>query len=143
MAGYAFPRDLLGGIQERWNAVPARQGFELPEEPILLELLETCYHASSEPMSGDRFIAQWRMRRRPGTRWNPAAFRALLLVMTDDQLVRLAPVADIRRTLIGCDQRDGSLHIWGLFEHGHAWVQYSAGDPPMPRSEWWICRPTA
>jgi len=52
------------------------------------------------------------------------------LPLTDDQLVRLAPVADIRRTLIGCDQGDGSLRIWGLFEHGHAWVQYSSGDPP-------------
>ena len=50
--------------------------------------------------------------------------------MTDDQLVRLAPVVDIRRTLIGCDREDGSLRIWGLFEHGHAWAQYSTGDPP-------------
>ena len=42
MAEYAFPKDLLGGIKDRWDAVPARQGFELPDEPTLLELLETC-----------------------------------------------------------------------------------------------------
>lgn len=130
MAGYAFPRDLLGGIQERWNAVPARQGFELPEEPILLELLETCYHASLR--TDERRPVHCAVAYAPVAQVPDGALLRFehSLVMTDDQLVRLAPVADIRRTLIGCDQRDGSLHIWGLFEHGHAWVQYSAGDPP-------------
>ena len=46
MAGYAFPKDLLGGIKDRWDAVQARQGFELPADHALLDLLETCYHAS-------------------------------------------------------------------------------------------------
>jgi hypothetical protein len=35
-----------------------------------------------------------------------------------------------RQTVIGCDERDGWLCIWGFFEYGHAWVQHSAGDPP-------------
>ncbi len=130
MAGYAFPKDLLGGIKDRWDAVQARQGFELPADHALLDLLEICYHAS--------FRADERRPVHCAVAYAPIAQvpdGALLrferpIALTDDQLVRLAPVVDIRRTLIGCDQEDGSLRIWGLFEHGHAWVQYSTGDPP-------------
>jgi hypothetical protein len=130
MAEYAFPKDLLGGIKDRWDAVPARQGFELPAVPTLLELLETCYHASLR--TDERRPVHCAVAYAPIARVPDGALLRFerAIALTDDQLVRLAPVADIRRTLIGCDQGDGSLRIWGLFEHGHAWVQYSSGDPP-------------
>jgi hypothetical protein len=52
------------------------------------------------------------------------------VILTDSELVRLSPVTARRQTVIGCDQKDGVLQIWGFFEYGHAWVQHSAGDPP-------------
>jgi hypothetical protein len=130
MAGYAFPKDLLGEIEDRWDAVPARQEFELPPEHTLLDLLETCYHASLR--TDERRPVHCAVAYAPIAQVPDGALLRFErpLALTDDQLVRLAPVADIRRTLIGCDQGDGSLRIWGLFEHGHAWAQYSTGDPP-------------
>jgi len=52
------------------------------------------------------------------------------VVLTDSELVRLSPVTQHRQTVIGCEQMDGWLRIWGFFDYGHAWVQHSAGDPP-------------
>lgn len=130
MTEYAFPKDLLGGIRDRWAAVPALQGFELPPEPTLLELLETCYHASLR--TDERRPVHCAVAYAPIAQVPDGALLRFErpMALTVDQLVRLAPVVDIRRTLIGCDQGNGSLRIWGLFEHGHAWVQYSTGDPP-------------
>lgn len=127
---YAFPRDLLGGIKDRWGAVPARQGFELPPEHMLLQLLEICYHASLR--TDERRAVQCAVAYAPIAEVPGGALLRFehLLALTDDRLVRLALVADIRRILIGCDQGDGSLQIWGLFEHGYAWARYSTGDPP-------------
>lgn len=129
MTQYAFPKDLIGGIKSRWKADPARQEVELPNDHILQQLLEICYHASlrTEEHRPVRCVVAY-----APVAQLPA--EALLLferpvVLSDDQIVRLAPVADIRRTLIGCDCIDGRLQIWGLFEHGQAWGQSSAGDP--------------
>jgi hypothetical protein len=52
------------------------------------------------------------------------------VVLTDTELVRLSPVTERHQTVIGCDQLDDWLRIWGFFEYGHSWVQHSAGDPP-------------
>ena len=130
MAAYAFPQDLIAGVQASWNAASARQIFELPDDSSLQCVFETCYHASlrTEEQRPVRCVVAYApIESLPRER--------LLLFehpveLTDDQIVRLAPVADIRRTLIGCDHVDGQLCIWGLMEHGHAWAQYSAGDPP-------------
>ena len=129
MTEYAFPKDLLPGIKANWNAPPVGQGFELPDDHTLQRVLETCYHASlrtTEQRPVRCVVAYAPVEHMPSEK--------LLLFerpveLADDQIVRLAPVADIRRTLIGCEQVDGHLRIWGLFEHGHAWGQYSAGDP--------------
>jgi hypothetical protein len=129
MVEYAFPRDLLDGIKTRWDSAPARQAFKLPDDHTLRRLLETCYHASLRTTEHRRVrcvVAYASAARVPQ--------ESLLLLerpvpLTDDEVVRLAPVTDIHRTLLGCDRIDGRLQIWGLFEHGHAWVQHSAGDP--------------
>ena len=130
MTEYVFPKDLLPGIKACWNAVPAGQRFELPDDHTLQRILETCYHASlrtAEQRPVRCVVAYAPVEHMPSE--TPLLFERPV-ELTDHQIVRLAPVADIRRTLIGCDQVGGQLCIWGLFEHGHAWAQYSAGDPP-------------
>jgi len=131
MADYAFPKDMLDGIEGRWDAAPARRGFELPPRPALLALLEIIYHASLR--TEERRPVHCAVAYAPVARTcGEAALRLdRPVALSHDQLVRLAPVADIRRTLIGCDAGDdGGLRIWGLLEHRHAWAHYSAGDPP-------------
>lgn len=125
---YAFPGDLLEGIQTRWQNVSDPQ-FELPEDHILQRLLETCYHASfrtSEQRLVHCVVAYASIDAIP----KESLQLTDPVVLTDTELVRLSPVTQHRQTVIGCYQVDGWLRIWGFFEHGHAWVQYSAGDPP-------------
>ena len=129
MTEYAFPRDLLDAIKTRWQTVPEQQ-FELPEDRILQRLLETCYHASfrtSEQRTVQCVVAYASAADVPAGDLllaNPP------VVLTDSELVRLSPVTQHRQTVIGCEQIDGWLRIWGFFDYGHAWVQHSAGDPP-------------
>lgn len=129
MNGYAFPRDLLVEIKAHWNAGLAGKAFRLPDDFTLQCLLETCYHASlrTEEQRPVRCVVAY-------AHFENVRRERLLLFerpaeLTDAQIVRLAPVADLRRTLIGCDRIDGQLCIWGLMEHGYAWAQYAAGDP--------------
>ncbi|WP_417398343.1 putative sensor domain DACNV-containing protein [Gimesia chilikensis] len=128
MSEYSFPRDLLDSIKTRWQNIPDEQ-FSLPEDTILSRLLETCYHASfrtSEQRLVQCVVAYVSIDDLP-----QEALRLTELVqMTDSELVRLSPVTQHRQTVIGCYQVDEWLGIWGFFEHGQAWVQHSAGDPP-------------
>jgi hypothetical protein len=128
MTEYAFPRDLPDAIKTRWQTA-ADQQFELPEDRILQKLLETCYHASfrtSEQRMVQCVVAYASMADIPeGT-----LRLSRPVVLTDSELVRLSPVTQHRQTVIGCEQMDGWLRIWGFFDDGHAWVQHSAGDPP-------------
>ena len=129
MAEYAFPRDLLDGIKIRWETVPDRH-FKLPEDAILRRLLEICYHASFRT-SENRAVQCVVAYASPADIPEGAlllANRSMLL--TDSELVRLSPVTQHRQTVIGCDQWDEWLRIWGFFQYGHTWVQHSAGDPP-------------
>ena len=129
MTEYAFPKDLLDGIKTRWQSDPDQQ-FALPEDRVLQRLLETCYHASfrtCEQRSVQCVVGYASSADIPDG--------ALLLanppvVLTDAELARLSPVTKYRQTVIGCDQLNGWLRIWGFFEYGHTWVQHSAGDPP-------------
>ena len=128
MIEYAFPKDLLEAIKTRWQNVSDPQ-FELPEDQILQRLLETCYHASfrtSEQRLVHCVVAYASLEAIP----KEALQLTEPVVLTDTELVRLSPVTQHRQTVIGCYQREDWLSIWGFFEHGHAWVQHSAGDPP-------------
>jgi hypothetical protein len=129
MSEYAFPNDLLDGIKTRWQTVPDQQ-FELPEDRILQRLLETCYHASfrtSEQRAVHCVVAYASAADIPEGALQLANSS---VVLTDSELVRLSPVTERHQTVIGCDQLDDWLRIWGFFEYGHSWVQHSAGDPP-------------
>jgi hypothetical protein len=128
MTEYAFPKDLLDGIKTRWQDPPNSQ-FELPDDHILRRLLETCYHASfrtSEQRLVHCVVAYTSLEAIP----KEALQLTEPVVLTDTELVRLSPVTQHRQTVIGCYQMEEWLSIWGFFEHGHAWVQHSAGDPP-------------
>ena len=128
MIEYAFPKDLLEGIKTRWQNVSDPQ-FDLPEDHILQRLLETCYHASfrtSEQRLVHCVVAYASLEAIP----KESLQLTEPVVLTDKELVRLSPVTQHRQTVIGCYQMDEWLSIWGFFEHGHAWVQHSAGDPP-------------
>jgi hypothetical protein len=119
---------LPDAIKTRWQTA-ADQQFELPEDRILQKLLETCYHASfrtSEQRMVQCVVAYASIADIPeGT-----LRLSRPVVLTDSELVRLSPVTQHRQTVIGCEQMDGWLRIWGFFDYGHAWVQHSAGDPP-------------
>lgn len=129
MTEYAFPKDLLSGIKTRWQTVPD-QRFTLPEDRILQRLLETCYHASfrtSEQRAVHCVVGYASIADIPE---GALQLTNRPVILTDTELVRLSPAAQRHQTVIGCDQMDGWLRIWGFFEYGHAWVQHSAGDPP-------------
>jgi hypothetical protein len=128
MTEYAFPRDLLDAIKTRWQTA-ADQQFELPEDRTLQKLLETCYHASFR--TSEQRVVQCVVAYASIADIPEGALRlSRPVVLTDSELVRLSPVTQHRQTVIGCEQMDGWLRIWGFFDYGHAWVQHSAGDPP-------------
>ena len=128
MIEYSFPGDLLDRIKTRWQQIPDEQ-FALPEDTILRRLLETCYHASFRT-SEQRLVQCVVAYVSPGDVPQEALLLTDPVQMTDSELVRLSPITQHRQTVIGCYQVDEWLGIWGFFEHGQAWVQHSAGDPP-------------
>lgn len=128
MTEYCFPRDLLDVIKTRWQTA-ADQQFELPEDPILQNLLETCYHASFR--TSEQRVVQCGVAYASFADNPEGALRlSSPVALTDSELVRLSPVTQHRQTVIGCEQIDGRLRIWGFLDYGHAWVQHSVGDPP-------------
>jgi hypothetical protein len=130
MADYAFPTHLLNEIKSRWDTVAAPKTSALPDDRALRRILETSYHASlrTAELRPIRCVLAHVSK-------NDIPEEARLLfehpaALTDSELVRLAPVTDLHRTLIGCDTMDGTFKIWGLFERGPEWVDFSIGSPP-------------
>lgn len=122
MAEYAFPAQLLEKLHAHWGPPHSSTSSVLPDDPTLLRILETCYHASlrTAELRATRCVLAYAST-------DSLANRSLLrfehpVTLTDSELVRLAPVTELHRTLIGCHRFDGTLKIWGLFEHGHAWL---------------------
>ncbi|XZE18867.1 putative sensor domain DACNV-containing protein [Pirellulaceae bacterium SH449] len=122
MSEFAFPAQLLAKLHTYWEVNPSSARSVLPDDTTSLRLLEICYHASLR-------TAELRVTRCV-LAYTPAealAHKSLLrfeypATLTPSELVRLAPVTEQHRTLIGCYYIDGELKIWGLFEHGHAWL---------------------
>ena len=128
MEEYAFPKDLLEGIKSRWEQI-ADSSFQLPEDNVLQQLLETCYHASLH--TTEQREVHCAVAYAPMANVTEGSLRlATPPVLTDAELVRLAPVTSYRQTVIGCDDMNGWLRIWGFFEYGHTWVQHTSGEPP-------------
>jgi hypothetical protein len=128
MTEYAFPRDLLDGIKSRWQ-IDTNYHFKFPDDRVLQTLLEICYHASFR--TSEQRVVQCALAFVSIADLEKGALRlSRPIVLTDSQLVRLSPVTKHRQTVIGCEQVDGRLRIWGFFDYGHSWMQHSTGDPP-------------
>lgn len=107
MTEYAFPQDLVGVIKTRWQAA-ADQPFALPEDRVLHQLLETCYHASlrtNEQRVVQCVVAYASMADIP----DGALHLSRPVTLTDSELVRLSPVTQYRQTVIGCEQAIGLI----------------------------------
>ena len=122
MSEYAFPEQLLEELHAHWGPTQSLTSSALPDDPTLLRLLETCYHASlrTAELRATRcvlaFVSMESLAKKSLLRFEYPA------ILTASELVRLAPVTELHRTLIGCHHFNGTLKIWGLFEHGHAWL---------------------
>lgn len=136
MVEYAFPTRLVEEIKARWSAAPVPTKTALPDDRTLQRLLEACYHASLRTIELRPIRCALAL---VSTEKIPKDSLLLFehpVALTDSELVRLAPVTDLRRTLIGCHFVDATLRIWGLFEHGRVWTEFLRGDPgPSPRDE--------
>lgn len=122
MSEFAFPVELLDELRSHWDSLPSATRSVLPADRTLLRLLETCYHASLR-------TTELRVTRCVLAYASTDAFakKSLLrfehpVTLTASELVRLAPAAELHRTLIGCYQVNDTLTIWGLFEHEHSWL---------------------
>jgi hypothetical protein len=122
MTEYAFPAQLLEQLHIHWGSTPSSARSVLPDDPTLLRLLETCYHASlrTAELRATRCVLAY-------VSTDALAKKSLLrfehpATLTASELVRLAPVTGLHHTLIGCHQINGAIKIWGLFERGHAWL---------------------
>lgn len=122
MTEYAFPAHLLEELHAHWGLPQSSAISALPDDPTLLRLLETCYHASlrTAELRATRcvlaYVSTEALAKKSFLRFEHPA------TLTASELARLAPVTELHRTLIGCHNFDGTLKIWGLFEHGHAWL---------------------
>ncbi len=122
MSEFAFPVQLLAELHTHWSPTQSFNYSELPDDPTMLRLLETCYHASlrTAELRATRcvlaFVSMESLAKKSLLRFEHPA------ILTASELVRLAPVTELHRTLIGCFHFNGTLKIWGLFEHGHAWL---------------------
>ncbi len=118
---FAFPVHLLTELHERLFSKSKLLQGSIPENDKLLELLETCYHASlqtAEHRVTSCAIAYVHYLSLPGKSFLRFAD---LSPLTVSELVRLAPVTEVHHTLIGCYKFDDELFIWGLIEHDHSW----------------------
>lgn len=122
MTANAFPAQLLEELHHHWGPSQSSKSSILPDDPTLLQILEICYHASlrTAELRTTRCVLAY-------VSTNSLADESLLqfenpAILTVSELVRLAPVAELHRTLIGCHHFGGMLKIWGLFEQGHAWL---------------------
>jgi len=129
MIAYAFPAELMEVVKSRWQSTTSSHA-KLPTDSILLRLLETCYHASFR--TSEQRPVQCVLACTTASDIPEGALRLSnhAVYLTDTEIVRLAPVTQRHQTVIGCEEIDGWLRVWGFFEYGHTWVQHTSGDPP-------------
>ncbi|MFO0847162.1 MAG: hypothetical protein U0871_01195 [Gemmataceae bacterium] len=138
MEKHTYPQQLYKKLRARWDGEPLGPGWprvDLPQEAVLAEFLDVCYHASLMTdegrqtvfrvalISGASAVAPPRqepVELEPVVRYElgrPVPFNAA-------ELRRLAPVADPRRVLIAVehlgDAPHNRLQIYGLIDAGMA-----------------------
>lgn len=133
----SHPSDLAAHVRARWPA-------EARPLPTKLEaLLDVAYHASflrDEERDVTFRIAALSPSELPADGGPPATLLPLVFEAPrsydEQELRRLSPAADIHRALIGINDGDVGLAIWGVVQSGPRWLQAAQGgrakEPPVP-----------
>lgn len=153
---HAYPRDLVSFLLEHWDKTESNGPLglgrdfpisdQLPDTPILEELLSVCYHASM--MREEERSVNFRLILRepehfPPEEGPPEGLHRLPFTCPrpfgEFELRRLSPAADFYRCLVGIrmDPSEG-LQIWGMVHSGPRWLQSIFGGRksyrPLPPS---------
>ena len=133
MAPRVYPRNLYTELRRRWTAPPLDRfpRIELPEKRLFDELVDVCYHASFTTEEGRPIVFRVALigANRPVSRDREEPLplepieRYLLgqaVPFNEDELRRLAPVADPRRVIIAVEPTGEGLklRIYGLIDVG-------------------------
>jgi hypothetical protein len=141
-----YPRDLHGILQGLWDSKPFFRGWpnvELPPKAVFDEIIDVCYHASMLTEEGRPtvfrivFLDSQSPISARGDDELPPVTRYLLkepIPFTQEELRRLAPVADPRRVLIAVEQSGGRLQIYGLVDIGIALWEMARHERVMGQS---------
>jgi hypothetical protein len=133
----SYPKQLAQRVREGWPA-GARA---LPSS--LESILDAAYHASflheeARPIACRILVLppdELDAGGGPPSALLPLVF-AKPRAFDEHELRRLAPAADVHRTLIGVDEAGGQLVTWGIVQSGPRWLQVAQGgrafEPPLP-----------
>lgn len=141
---HAYPVDLARFVRERWNEENGEHKGQLPDLPMLEEVLSACYQASlmreEERQITFRLILAgpelFSLDEGPPSGLHRLEFQETR-TFDEQELRRLSPAAPFSRSLIGVRQdEEGKLCIWGLVHSGSRWLQRVQGgrdfSPSLP-----------
>jgi hypothetical protein len=153
-----YPPDLIAILKREWlkpRPAPQKARPPLPTDEMLRTLLDTCFEASLLREEGRRLA--FRVIDYPRTEFDsdlkhrqadPAWERCIAVdrvtILSEPrqfsvaELHRLAPAADVVRSLICVESTSGGVVIWGLLDAGESWWnlihhQPAVGRPPPDR----------
>ena len=120
---YDYPPDLARFTLARWI-----HPTELPPLNQLTELLSCCYQASmlTEELNSVTFravlIEPDQLESQGGPPWGHHCLRfSKCRPLVPNTLVKLSPVVDLSRSLLGLRLGDAGFEIWGLINSGSRW----------------------
>ncbi|MFI5219704.1 MAG: putative sensor domain DACNV-containing protein [Bacteroidia bacterium] len=136
-----YPNQLLKEIKLIWPKFRFHKEEkigELPSDKILLELLETVYHASflteeSRKIGVRVLYAQYETIKKDFDEPHAEGKKTLIKfdryrLFSKSEILRLAPATDLEKMLIGVmSDEEGNLKIWGLIDIGSNWWKYIHG----------------
>jgi hypothetical protein len=134
---WRYPKDLAERVSGSWPA----DAYPLPKG--LAMILDVAYHASflrdeERPVTGRLLVLS--PSELPLDTGPPAGLWPLRFTrprrFDEHELRRLSQAVPVYRALIGVDDSDGELGIWGIVQSGPRWLQAAQGgrakEPPMP-----------
>jgi hypothetical protein len=145
MSKFLYPRDLYCSLSKVWNASPFTTGWptvELPEQKILNQLLDVCYHASflveeSRPVTFRAVFIEKTTPLKPLEADHSHPTELYLfdapVPFTAAELRQVAPAADLTSVLIAIqctDEGSGALGIVGLVDIGSSLWAMSRHERP-------------
>jgi hypothetical protein len=133
-----YPRELAERVRGSWPA----DAYPLPK--AFVTILDVAYHASflrdeERPVTGRILVlppSELPLHTGPPAGLWPLRFGTPRR-FDEHELRRLSPAVPVHRALIGIDDSEGELGIWGIVQSGPRWLQAAQGgrakEPPMPR----------